>query len=90
MSQQATDNTTKILDTAEKIVDKFTKSETVELTQVVGETTENIFTVLVKAGGKPVAVILAIAVVMIASAIPIVALKLSPNQINLPVKTVTK
>ena len=93
MSQQPTekdnlpsqsDKTTKLLDTAEKIVDKFTKSETVELTEVAAKTTENIFTVLVTSGGKPVAVILAIAVLIVATAIPIVAMKLSPSQINQP------
>jgi CHASE3 domain sensor protein len=93
MSQQSTekdnlptqsDKTTKILETAEKIVDKFTKSETVELTEVAAKTTENIFTVLVTSGGKPVAVILAIAVLIVATAIPIVAMKLSPSQINQP------
>jgi len=91
MSQQPTekdnlpiqsDKTTKILDTAEKIVDKFTKSETVELTEVAAKTTENIFTVLVTSGGKPVAVILSIAILIVATAIPIVAFKLSPTQIN--------
>ena len=94
MSQQPTkenlttqsNNTTKLLDTAEKIVDKFTKSEIVELTQVVGETIKNIMTVLVTSGGKPVAVILSIAVLIIATAIPIVAFKLSPTQINQPAK----
>jgi|LakMenE01Jun11ns_1017448.scaffolds.fasta_scaffold8361460_1 hypothetical protein len=75
-------NTTKILETGEKIVDKFTKSEIVELTQVVGETIKNIMTVLVTSGGKPVAVILAIAVLIVATAIPIVAFKLSPTPIN--------
>jgi hypothetical protein len=77
-------NTTKLLDTAEKIVDKFTKSETVELTEVAAKTTENIFTVLVTSGGKPVAVILSIAILIVATAIPIVAVKLSPSQINPP------
>ena len=77
-------NTTKILDTAEKIVDKFTKSETVELTEVAAKTTEKIITVLVASGGKLVAVILAIAILIVATAIPIVAMKLSPSQINPP------
>jgi len=90
MSQEPTDNTTKILDTAEKMVENITKSETVELTQVAAKTTENIFTVLVTSGGKPVAIILAIAVVIMATAIPIIALKVSPSQINPPVKTVSK
>ena len=84
------DKTTKILETGEKIVDKFTKSEIVELTQVVGETIKNIMTVLVTSGGKPVAVILAIAVVIIETAIPIIALKVSPTQINQSVKTINK
>jgi len=84
------DTTTKILETGEKIVDKFTKSEIVELTQVVGETIKNIMTVLVTSGGKPVAVILAIAVLIVATAIPIIALKVSPTQINQSVKTISK
>ncbi|MBD2294173.1 hypothetical protein H6G06_11890 [Anabaena sphaerica FACHB-251] len=87
MSQQPTDNTTNILVTAEKIVESITKSETVELSEVAAKTTENIFTVLVTSGGKPVAVILAIAVVIIATAIPIAVLKLSPSHINPTVKT---
>lgn len=80
-------NTTKILETAESIVENLTKSETVELSEVAAKITENIFTVLVKAGGKPVAIILAIAVVIVATAIPIVAFRLSPSQINLPATT---
>lgn len=84
------DTTTEMLDTAEKIVENITKSEIVELTQVVGETIKNIMTVLVTYGGKPVAVILAIAVLIVATAIPIVAVKLSPNQINPSVKTLSK
>ncbi len=39
-------------------------------------------TVLVTSEGKPVAVILAIAVLIVATAIPIVAFKLSPTPIN--------
>ncbi|MEY3334810.1 MAG: hypothetical protein RLZZ176_3113 [Cyanobacteriota bacterium] len=39
-------------------------------------------TVLVTSGGKPVAVILAIAVLIVATAIPIAVVKLSPTQIN--------
>jgi hypothetical protein len=38
-------------------------------------------------GGKPVAVILSIAVLIVATAIPIVAMKLSPTQINQPTNT---
>ncbi|MFM7364370.1 MAG: hypothetical protein ACKO11_07705 [Cuspidothrix sp.] len=78
-------NTTKILETGEKIVDKFTKSEIVELTQVVGETTKNIMTVLVTSGGKPVAVILAVAVLIVATAIPIAVVKLPSTPTNQPV-----
>lgn len=92
MSQQPTEenlatqsnNTTKLLDTAEKIIDNVTKSDFVEIVQVVVKTTETIFKDLLTSGGKPVAVILAIAVVIVATAIPIVALKLSPSQINQP------
>ncbi|WP_168643372.1 hypothetical protein [Dolichospermum sp. UHCC 0259] len=39
---------------------------------------------LVTSGGKPVAVILSIAILIVATAIPIVAVKLSPSQINPP------
>lgn len=81
------DKTTKILETVESMIENLTKSETVELSEVAAKTTENIFTVLVKAGGKPVAMILAIAVVIVATAIPIVAFRLSPSQINLPATT---
>ena len=99
MSQQPTEqenlptqsnNTTKLLDTAEKIIDNVTKSELVEIVQVGGKTTETIFKDLLTFGGKPVAVILAIAVLIVATAIPIVAVKLSPNQINPSVKTLSK
>ncbi|MBO1056831.1 MAG: hypothetical protein HEQ27_10050 [Dolichospermum sp. JUN01] len=83
-------NTTKLLDTAEKIIDNVTKSELVEIVQVGGKTTETIFKDLLTSGGKPVAVILAIAVLIVATAIPIVAVKLSPNQINPSVKTLSK
>ncbi|MDD1413331.1 hypothetical protein MEN41_01310 [Dolichospermum sp. ST_con] len=92
MSQQPTEenlatqsnNTTKLLDTAEKIIDNVTKSELVEIVQVGGETTKTIFKDLLTFGGKPVAVILSIAILIVATAIPIVALKLSPSQINQP------
>jgi hypothetical protein len=47
-------------------------------------TTETIFKDLLTFGGKPVAVILSIAVVIVATPIPIAALKLSPSQINQP------
>ena len=77
-------NTTKLLDTAEKIIDNVTKSELVEIVQVGGKTTETIFKDLLTFGGKPVAVILSIAILIVATAIPIVALKLSPSQINQP------
>ncbi|MFM7405398.1 MAG: hypothetical protein ACKO3K_01690 [Cuspidothrix sp.] len=80
------DKTTKILETGEKIVDKLTKSEIVELTQVVGETIKNIMTVLVTSGGKPVAVILSVAVLLVATSILIATVKSSPTQINQPVK----
>lgn len=86
-SATQSNNTTKILETTESIVENLTKSETVELSEVAAKTTENIFTVLVKAGGKPVAIILAVAVVIVATAIPIVAFRLSPSQINLPATT---
>ena len=94
MSQQPTkenlttqsNNTTKLLDTAEKIIDNVTKSELVEIVQVGGETTKTIFKDLLTFGGKPVAVILSIAIVIVATAIPIVAFKLSPTQINQPAK----
>jgi thiamine monophosphate kinase len=87
MSQQPTDNTTKILETAEKIVENVTKSDLVEIVEVGGKTTTTIFKDLLASGGKPVAVILAIAVVIVATAIPIVAFRLSPSQINLPATT---
>ncbi|MGM3304943.1 hypothetical protein ACSQ6I_02985 [Anabaena sp. WFMT] len=95
MSQQPTEkenlptqsnNTTKLLDTAEKIMSNITKSEIVEIVKVGTKTTETIFKDLLKSGGKPVSIILAIAVLIVATAIPIVALKLSPNQINQPAK----
>jgi len=95
MSQQPTEqenlatqsnNVTKILDTAEKIIGNTKKSDFVEIFKVGGKTTETIFKDLLTFGGKPVAVILAIAVVIVATAIPIVAFKLSPTQINQPVK----
>jgi hypothetical protein len=84
MSQQPTDKTTKILETAEKIVENVTKSDLVEIVEVGGKTTESIFKDLLTSGGKPVAIILSIAVVIVATAIPIVAFNLSPNQRNQP------
>jgi hypothetical protein len=60
----------------------ITKSEIVEIVEVGTKTTETIFKDLLKSGGKPVSIILAIAVLIIATAIPIVAWKLSPKQIN--------
>ncbi|MBD2694721.1 hypothetical protein [Anabaena catenula] len=96
MSQQPTEkenlatmsnNTTQFLATAEKIIGNVTKSEIVEIVQVGTKTTETIFKDLLTSGGKPVAVILAIAVVIVATAIPIATLKLSPNQINQPAKS---
>ncbi|AFZ56552.1 hypothetical protein H6G54_24635 [Anabaena cylindrica FACHB-243] len=95
MSQQPTEKenlptqsnkTTKLLDTAEKIMSNITKSEIVEIVKVGTKTTETIFKDLLKSGGKPVSIILAIAVLIVATAIPIVALKLSPNRINQPAK----
>jgi len=94
MSQQPTEenlatqsnNVTKLLDTAEKIIGNTKKSELVEIVQVGGETTKTIFKDLLTFGGKPVAVILSIAVLIVATAIPIVAFKLSPTQINQPAK----
>ena len=99
MSQQPTekdnlptqsDKTTKLLDNAEKIIGNVTKSELVEIVQVGSKSTETIFKDLLTSGGKPVAVILSIAVLIVATAIPIVAVKLSPNQINPSVKTLSK
>ncbi|MEA5550251.1 hypothetical protein VB713_04510 [Anabaena cylindrica UHCC 0172] len=96
MSQQPTEkenlltqsnNVTKLLDTAEKIMNNITKSEIVEIVEVGTKTTETIFKDLLKSGGKPVSIILAIAVLIVATAIPIVALKLSPNRINQPAKS---
>ncbi|WP_353929632.1 hypothetical protein WJM97_15120 [Okeanomitos corallinicola TIOX110] len=87
MSQQTTDNTGKILDSAEKIVDNITESEIVELSEVAAKTTENIFTILVSSGGKPVAIILAIAILVATFAIPLSVIKIEPSPINLPATT---
>ncbi|MEH1898499.1 MAG: hypothetical protein V7K94_24980 [Nostoc sp.] len=75
-------NTEQLLDIAENITAALSKSETVELVQVGGQTAENIFKVLVQYGGKPVAIILATAVLIAATAIPILAVKVSLGQIT--------
>ncbi|MFN6473204.1 MAG: hypothetical protein RMY36_026540 [Nostoc sp. SerVER01] len=75
-------NTEQLLDIAENITATFSKSDTVELVQAGGQTAENIFKVLVQSGGKPVAIILATAVLIAATALPILALKVSLGQIT--------
>lgn len=47
------------------------QSDTVELAKVGGQTAENIFSILIKSGGKPVAVILATAILIASTALPI-------------------
>ncbi|MEH2139046.1 hypothetical protein [Nostoc sp.] len=75
-------NTEQLLDIAENITAALSKSDTVELVQAGGQTAENIFKVLVQYGGKPVAIILATAVLIAATAIPILAVKVSLGQIT--------
>lgn len=75
-------NTEQLLDIAENITAALNKSETVELVQAGGQTAENIFKVLVQYGGKPVAIILATAVLIAATAIPILAVKVSLGHIT--------
>lgn len=75
----------KFVATLKKIVEHLTESDTLEIFKVVAKTIENIFTTLVTSGGKPVAIILSIAILIVALAVPIHTLKQSPNQIkNLP------
>lgn len=89
MSEQKPDKTTTILKTLEKIIDNVTKSDVVEIVKVATKSAEAICKNLLTAGGKPVAIILSIAVLIVAITIPIVAFKLSPNQINQPQQTST-
>ncbi|NET70683.1 MAG: hypothetical protein F6K62_06830 [Sphaerospermopsis sp. SIO1G2] len=72
MSQTPTSTTNFVLKTAENIVENVTKLEVVEILEVGGKTTENIVKILVNAGGKPVAIILAIAVLITTLTLPIV------------------
>ncbi|MEH2098012.1 hypothetical protein [Nostoc sp.] len=75
-------NTEQLLDIAENITAALSKSDTVELVQAGGQTAENIFKVLVQYGGKPVAIIMATAVLIAATAIPILAVKVSLGHIT--------
>ncbi|BAZ10652.1 hypothetical protein NIES4071_24750 [Calothrix sp. NIES-4071] len=65
--------TQQILDIVENVTAPLNQSDTVELVKVGGQTAENIFSILIKAGGKPVAVILATAILIASSALPIFA-----------------
>jgi hypothetical protein len=62
-----------ILDIVENVTAPLNQSDTVELVKVGGQTAENIFSILIKAGGKPVAVILATAILIASTALPIFA-----------------
>jgi hypothetical protein len=57
--------TAKILDIVQKIAENLTQSQAVELTQVAGQATQTIFTVLLKSGGQPVSMVLSIAVLIV-------------------------
>ncbi|MBW4589015.1 hypothetical protein G7B40_036880 [Aetokthonos hydrillicola Thurmond2011] len=63
-----------ILNIAENVTELLNQSETVELAKVGSQTTEDIFSMLIQSGGKPVAVILAIAILVASTALPIFAL----------------
>lgn len=67
------DTTQQILDIAKNVTAPLNQSDTVELAKVGGQTAENIFSILIKSGGKPVAVILATAILIASTALPIFA-----------------
>ncbi len=66
-----------------KITELLTTSPLVEMAKIGGTTIET----MVKYGNQPTAIILAIAVLIASLAIPIVAFRLSPSQINPPAET---
>jgi hypothetical protein len=67
------DTTQQILDIAKNVTAPLNQSDTVELVKVSGQTAENIFSILIKSGGKPVAIILATAILIASTALPIFA-----------------
>jgi hypothetical protein len=73
-SETISDTTQQILDIAKNVTAPLNQSDTIELAKVGGQTAENIFSILIKSGGKPVAVILATAILVASTALPIVAL----------------
>jgi hypothetical protein len=62
-----------ILDIVENVTAPLNQSDTFELVQAGGQAAENIFSIFIKAGGKPVAVILATAILIASTALPIFA-----------------
>ncbi|AKG24033.1 hypothetical protein [Calothrix sp. 336/3] len=66
--------TEEILDIVKNVTATLSNSDTVELAKTGSQTAENIFNILVKTGGKPVAIILAISILIASTAIPIFAL----------------
>lgn len=73
-SETMSDTTQQILDIAKNVIAPLNQSDTVELVKVGGQAAENIFSILIKSGGKPVAVILATAILVVSTALPIFAL----------------
>ncbi|RUS92415.1 hypothetical protein DSM106972_099120 [Dulcicalothrix desertica PCC 7102] len=63
-----------ILGIVENVTAPLNQSDTVELAKTGGQTAENIFNILVKSGGRPVAIILATAVLIMSTTLPIWAL----------------
>lgn len=92
MSQQPTDNEknttkTKIIDAAVEIVKNLTASTLVDIAKITGTTIETTVKELSKSGDKPAMIILSVAVLILATSVPIFVLKLSPSQINPPGET---
>lgn len=92
MSQQPTGNEknttkTKIIDAVVEIVKNLTASTLVDIAKITGTTIETTVKELSESGDKPAAILLAIAVLILATSVPIFVLKLSPSQINPPAET---
>jgi hypothetical protein len=82
-------NTTKIkiIDAVVEVVKNLTTSTPVEIAKIAGTTIETIVKELSESGDKPAAILLEIAVLILATSVPMFVLKLSPSQINPPVET---